>query len=70
MKYHFELHAQQEFEDAVAHYDGVGSELGNGFIEDVERLISQIRRFPKACPELSPSTRRCGMERFPYALIY
>lgn len=57
MNHHFELHAQQEFEDAVAYYDGVSPRLGNDFIEEVERVISQILNFPKACPELSSSTR-------------
>ena len=70
MNHHFELHAQQEFEDAVAYYDGVSPQLGNDFIEAVERVISQILKFPRACPELSPSTRRCRIKRFPYGLLY
>ena len=70
MNLHFELHAQQELDDAVAYYDGVSMRLGNHFIEEVERVISQILNFPKACPELSPSTRRCRIKRFPYGVIY
>jgi len=40
MNHHFELHAQQEYENAVAYYDGVNPPLGNDFIEEVERVIS------------------------------
>jgi plasmid stabilization system protein ParE len=70
MNHHFEPHAQQEFEDAVAYYDGVGPRLGNDFIDAVERVISRILKFPKACPTLSLSTRRCRIKRFPYGLLY
>ena len=47
MNLHFELHAQQELDDAVAYYDGVSMRLGSHFIEEVERVISQILISPR-----------------------
>ncbi len=70
MIHYFETHAQREFDDAVEYYDGISPQLGNDFLEAVERLISQIGSFPKACPELSASIRRCRVKRFPYGLVY
>jgi hypothetical protein len=70
MIHYFETHARRELDDAVEYYDGISPQLGNDFMEAVERLISQIRSFPKACPELSASIRRCRVKRFPYGLVY
>lgn len=70
MKYYFEVHARQEFRDAIDYYDSLNSRLGDKFREEVERLISLLLKFPNAWPELSLSTRRCRAKRFPYALIY
>ena len=70
MNYHFEVHARQELRDAIVYYDSVDSRLGADFREEVERVISLIRQFPKAWPQLSLSTRRCRTKRFPYGLIY
>lgn len=70
MIHYFEAHARREFDDAIEYYDGISPQLGTDFIEAVERLISRILSFPKACPELSPSIRRCRVKRFPYGLIY
>jgi plasmid stabilization system protein ParE len=70
MNYYFEVHARQEFRDAIAYYDSLNSRLGDKFHEEVERLISLLLKFPNAWPELSFSTRRCRTKKFPYALIY
>lgn len=70
MKYRFEPHAQQELRDAVAYYDSLSVPLGHAFLTEVERVISLLRNFPEAWPELSPSTRRCRTRRFPYGLVY
>ena len=70
MIHYFEANAQREIDDAVEYYDGVSPQLGDDFMEAVTRLISQILNFPKACPELSLSIRRCRVKRFPYGLIY
>jgi plasmid stabilization system protein ParE len=70
MNYHFEVHARQELRDATAYYDAVNLRLGVDFREEVERVISLIRQFPKAWPELSTSTRRCRTKRFPFGIIY
>ena len=70
MKYCFEPHAQQELRDAVAYYDSLSLPLGHAFLREVERVISLLRNFPEAWPELSPSTRRCRTRRFPYGVVY
>ena len=46
MAYDFHPDAKRELEDAVAYYDNTSIELGNTFIDEVERTINRIEKFP------------------------
>ena len=70
MNHYFEVNAQREFDDSIEYYDRISPQLGSELIEAVERLIAQILSFPKACPEVLISIRRCRLKRFPYGLVY
>ena len=62
--------AQQELDEAIAHYNGQSPGLGDAFLLETLAAIDRIRRFPRAWHPLGASTRRCRLRRFPYGLIY
>jgi hypothetical protein len=44
--------------------------LSLDFLKEVHSAILRIIEFPKAFPILSKNTRRCLLNRFPFAVIY
>ena len=62
--------AQAELAEAVAYYDSQESGLGSQFAEEVKRIIERILQYPEAWALLSPRTRRCRTNKFPYGIIY
>jgi plasmid stabilization system protein ParE len=68
----FKFHpaARQELDDSVSYYDSVQDGLGLEFLEEVYATIQRIIDFPSAWTKLSPNTRRCLTNRFPYGVIY
>lgn len=62
--------AQQELDEAVAHYNGVSPGLGDAFLLETVAAINLVRRFPDAWHPLDNEIRRCRLRRFPYGLIY
>jgi plasmid stabilization system protein ParE len=62
--------AEAEFREAVQHYNLQSEGLGYEFAAEVRRALSRIVRFPEAWSALSPRTRRCRTNRFPYGIVY
>lgn len=62
--------ARAELRDAVDYYNDQFAGLGFEFAAEVRRTIARILRFPSAWTALSPNTRRCLANRFPFAVIY
>ena len=62
--------AERELTDAVAYYDRSSPTLGNSFLDDVERAITQIERYPESGYLLNRAVRRVLLRRFPYAVMY
>jgi len=62
--------AQEELRDAVSYYNNQCAGLGFEFAAEIRRTIARILRFPSAWTILSPRTRRCLVNRFPYAVIF
>ncbi|MDX2242523.1 MAG: type II toxin-antitoxin system RelE/ParE family toxin [Leptolyngbyaceae cyanobacterium bins.302] len=57
-------------QEAVDYYDAINPELGDAFLDEVERALERIVNFPNAWAQLSPNTRRCRLLGFPYGIIY
>lgn len=62
--------AQQELDEAIAWYDDHVPELGDAFLFETLKALKLITQFPQAWHPLSPQTRRCRLNRFPYSVIY
>ncbi|MCT7963939.1 type II toxin-antitoxin system RelE/ParE family toxin [Laspinema sp. D1] len=70
MIYDFHPAAKQELNDTVNYYDNINPDLGDAFLDEFDRTLERIQRFPKAWSLLSANTRYCRMGRFPYSIIY
>ena len=62
--------AAQDLAKAMEYYEAKSAGLGGDFLDEYERSISRICRFPEAWASVSPNQRRCLMRRFPYAVFY
>lgn len=62
--------AAQDLVNAIEYYETKSVGLGVDFLDEYERTISRICRFPESWAPVSPNQRRCLMRRFPYAVFY
>ena len=62
--------ARQELDDAHDWYEQQCAGLGREFLDEVDRVVRRIRRYPESCAELALGLRRGLLARFPYGLIY
>ena len=51
-------------------YDAHAPGLGRKFIDEVERVVDRVARFPNAYARVHKSVRRARVARFPYFLAY
>ena len=68
--YAFHPEADEEYADAARYCARINPELGGRFFDEIERLISQIRRDPARFRRFDPPTRRHFSDVFPYAVSY
>jgi plasmid stabilization system protein ParE len=66
----FRPQARTELLEARHRYDGHRPGLGTEFALEVDRTISFILRSPASLPRVHGETRRCRVQRFPYAVYY
>jgi plasmid stabilization system protein ParE len=62
--------AEAEFREAFEYYNQQAEGLDYEFAAEVRRTRSRIARFPDAWNAMSPRTRRCRTNRFPYGIVY
>jgi plasmid stabilization system protein ParE len=70
MKVRFLELAQYELDDAFVWYEEHMQGLGRELLDEVDRSIRRVARWPLAGKEISPDLRRCLVKRFPYGIIY
>lgn len=70
MNYNFHPQAKHELHQAINYYEDCKKGLGKTFAKEVHKTIQRIVEFPKAWSSLSPNTRRCLTNRFPFGIIY
>jgi len=68
MRLAFLPEAELELDNAIAGYADLGTSSG-GFLEEADRVLAQISRFPCSGPEFG-HIRRCLFHGYPYAVIY
>ena len=51
-------------------YDGEREGLGDQFLEELELTLERVRALPKSFPVVAGTTRRAGVNRFPYAVYF
>ena len=62
--------AQYELDDAFLWYEEQMPGLGRELLDEVDRSIRRVARWPLAGKEISTDVRRCLVKRFPYGIIY
>lgn len=62
--------AEKEFTEAVDYYNDQCPGLGYEFASEIQRTFTRIQSFPEAWPLFSLRSRRCLVDRFPYAVLY
>lgn len=70
MNLNFLQTADDEFAEAIAYYNLQSEGLGLEFAAEVKRALGRVLQYPTAWTPLSARTRRCRLNRFPYALLY
>jgi len=62
--------AEVELDDAVEYYNTESPGLGDAFLIEFIKGVDRIKNYPDAWHPFSKTTRRCRLNRFPYAIIY
>jgi toxin ParE1/3/4 len=61
--------AEQELNDAASYYNAVSPGLGITFLNELERVLNQIREHPNTAPLVNQVVRRKIVRRFPYSIM-
>lgn len=70
MKFTFHPDAVSELIHSVEYYQERVENLGIEFLDEVINTIFRILEFPDAFTQFSQNSRRCLLNRFPFAIIY
>ena len=70
--YQLRIHPLAEFDmqHAKDWYNTKSDNLGNDFLIEVEKTISQMLNNPFQFPEIIQNTRKANVNRFPYSIFY
>ena len=70
MRFCFHPLADTEFDEAIRYYEECEPGLGSELAEEVYAAIRRVSEYPEAWSPMSPSTRRCLVNRFPFGVIF
>ncbi len=66
----FHAMAEQELHDAASYYNALRPELGQAFLDEAERAVTQILAYPEAALLVNRTVRKKLIRRFPYSIMY
>ena len=66
----FHRRAEEELNEAAAHYEAELQGLGQEFLDAVSRSLAFAARYPKAAPPARGTVRSLVISRFPYSVLY
>jgi plasmid stabilization system protein ParE len=64
------LPAEEEMTEASVFYEAATSGLGDGFLDEVQRLVKVLREHPELGQSVGRGLRRALLHRFPFSLVY
>lgn len=70
MKSRFIKPAEDEFAEALDHYDKISTGLGERLVAEVREAVRLVEEFPRNSPVIARDVRRKVLFEFPYALFY
>jgi len=70
VRFTFHPEAVSELIHAVEYYQARAKNLGLEFLDEVIFAVFRILEFPDASARFSQNSRRCLINRFPFAIIY
>jgi plasmid stabilization system protein ParE len=70
MKIRFLTLADREVDEAVLWYEQQADGLSRDFLDELDRAVRLVKRYPSLATEIEPEIRRFLFARFPYSLIY
>ena len=62
--------ANREVDDAVQWYEARAEGLSWEFLDELDRAVRLVRRYPQAGIQIEPEIRQFLLTRFPYSIIY
>ena len=68
--YRFLTPAEEEMTEVALFYEAASSQLGTDFLNDVQRAVGRVRKFPQVGEAITSDLRRTLLHRFPFSLIY
>jgi toxin ParE1/3/4 len=69
-KFEYHILAESEVDEAFDWYRDRSHQAAANFLEELERAIDQVIRYPDRWPVYLHGTRRYKLSRFPYVLVY
>jgi plasmid stabilization system protein ParE len=68
--YRFLTPAEEEMIEAALYYEAASTGLGTNFLDDVQRVVDNLRQYPEAGAAIADQLRRMLLHRFPFGIIY
>ena len=66
----FHAEAEDEFRQAIEHYEALDAGLGQAFAVEVLAALDRACAHPQAWPIVNTEIRRCQTQRFPFGVLY
>lgn len=72
MRIRFTGRAVSDLEEAAIYYDGAAADLGEQFLDQLDRVVDRVQAFPNSGSPVEgfPQVRRARTKQFPYGIFY